>query len=92
MGYLLTRPIRHTGIVVTVLVSHTTFDSPDAYAMSVIWGRLLEYAEDHDDPNEPGDEECMIFSADGTPPTAVHRGARCQVSQQPDPIRRKPHS
>jgi hypothetical protein len=50
----------------TALISHTTFDSLDAYAMSVFWGRVLDFADDPDDPNEPGDEECMIFSADGT--------------------------
>lgn len=48
------------------LISHTTFDSIDAYAMSVFWGGVLGFAEDPDDPNEPGDEECLISSADGT--------------------------
>jgi len=41
-------------------------DSLDACAMSVFWGRVLGFAEDPDDPNEPGDEECMVFSSDGT--------------------------
>lgn len=50
----------------TALISHTTFDSLDACAMSVFWGRVLGFAEDPDDPNEPGDEECMISSSDGT--------------------------
>lgn len=50
----------------TALISHTTFDSRDAHAMSVFWGAVLGFAEDPDDPNEPGDEECMIFSADGS--------------------------
>lgn len=49
----------------TALISHTTFDSLDAHAMSVFWGQVLEFAEDPDDPNAPGDEECMIFSGDG---------------------------
>ena len=48
------------------LISHTTFDSLDARAMALFWGEVLGFAEDPDDPNEPGDEECMIFSADGT--------------------------
>ncbi len=48
------------------LISHTTFDGIDAYAMSVFWGGVLGFAEDPDDPNEPGDEECLISSADGT--------------------------
>ncbi|CAN5324659.1 VOC family protein [soil metagenome] len=52
----------------TALISHTSFDSLDAYAMSVFWGQVLGFAEDPDDPNEPGDEECMIFSTDGGQP------------------------
>ena len=48
------------------LISHTTFDSLDAYASSVFWGRVLGFVEAPDDPNEPGDEQCMIFSTDGT--------------------------
>ena len=50
---------------VTALISHTSFDSLDAHAMSVFWGEVLGFVEDPDDPNEAGDEECMIFSADG---------------------------
>ncbi len=50
----------------TALISHTTFDSHDAHAMSVFWGGVLGFAEAPDDPNEVGDEECMIFSADGS--------------------------
>ncbi len=49
----------------TALISHTTFDSRDAYAMSVFWAGVLGFAEDPDDPNLPGHEECMIFSPDG---------------------------
>lgn len=49
----------------TALISHTSFDSLDAYAMSVFWGEVLGFTEDPDDPNEPGHEECMIFAADG---------------------------
>ena len=50
----------------TALISHTTFDSTDAYAMSVFWGKVLGFTEDPDDPNEPGDKECMIGSVDGS--------------------------
>jgi Glyoxalase-like domain len=46
-------------------LSHLTIDSHDPYAQSVWWSEVLGYAEDPDDPNEPGDEECMIFSAAG---------------------------
>lgn len=48
----------------TALISHTSFDSLDAYAASVFWGGVLGFVEDVDDPNEPGDDECMIFSID----------------------------
>ena len=49
----------------TSRISHTTVDAHDAYAQSVWWGGVLGMSEDPDDPNEPGDEECMIFSPDG---------------------------
>lgn len=49
----------------SLLVSHTTINARDPYALSVFWAGLLGYAGDPDDPNEPGHEECMIFSPDG---------------------------
>ena len=60
----------------TALISHTSFDSLDAHAMSVFWGEVLGFVEDPDDPNEASDEECMIFSADG--------GQRLLVIEVPD--------
>jgi len=48
----------------TAVISHTTIDATDAYAQSLFWEKVLGYAQDPDDPNEPGHEECMIFSAD----------------------------
>jgi Glyoxalase-like domain len=45
-------------------ISHTTVDCRDAYALSLWWGQVLDYGEDPDDPNEPGHDECLIFSAD----------------------------
>lgn len=50
----------------TAFISHTSFDSHDAYSQSVFWAGVLGFAGDPDHPDEPGDEECMIFSADGT--------------------------
>jgi predicted enzyme related to lactoylglutathione lyase len=47
------------------VLSHVIVDARDAYAQSVWWAQVLGYAEDPDDPNEPGHEECMIFSPDG---------------------------
>ena len=49
----------------TAVISHTTIDAADAYAQSLFWAKVLGYAQDPDDPNEPGHEECMIFSPDG---------------------------
>jgi predicted enzyme related to lactoylglutathione lyase len=51
---------------VTALISHTTFDATDAYAQSVFWSKVLGFAPDPENPDEPGDEECMIFSSDGS--------------------------
>lgn len=47
-------------------ISHTTFDAHDAHAQSVFWSAVLDWSGDPRDPNEPGHEECMIFSPDGT--------------------------
>jgi glyoxalase superfamily protein len=41
-------------------VSHTTIDCADAFALSDWWKGVLDYADMEDDPNQPGDEECMI--------------------------------
>ena len=49
----------------TSRISHTSVDSRNAYAQSRWWGEVLGFSEDARDPNEPGHEECMVFSADG---------------------------
>jgi catechol 2,3-dioxygenase-like lactoylglutathione lyase family enzyme len=49
----------------TSRISHTTIDSRNAYQQSVWLAQVLGMREDPQDPNEPADEECMIFSADG---------------------------
>ena len=48
----------------TSRISHTSFDAINAYAQSVFWSQVLDFAEDPDDPNEPGHEECLITSRD----------------------------
>lgn len=48
----------------TSRISHTSFDAVDAYAQSVFWSQVLDFTEDPDDPNEPGDQECLITSRD----------------------------
>lgn len=46
------------------LISHTTFDCRDAHALAVFWGKVLGFTFDAQNPDHPGDEECMIFSRD----------------------------
>ncbi|MFJ3379011.1 VOC family protein [Curtobacterium sp. NPDC090217] len=47
-------------------VSHTSIDCRDAYTLSEWWRQVLGYIDVADDPNEPGHEECMILSPDGS--------------------------
>lgn len=49
----------------TSFVSHTTVDCRDAHTLSEWWKQVLDYVDIADDPNEPGDEECMIQRRDG---------------------------
>jgi catechol 2,3-dioxygenase-like lactoylglutathione lyase family enzyme len=48
-------------------VSHTTLDCRDAFATSTFWKQVLGYEDVPGDPNEPGDEECMIVGSPGEP-------------------------
>jgi Glyoxalase-like domain len=48
----------------TSYVSHTTVDCANAYTLSRWWQTVLDYSQDPEDPNEPGHEECLIFSSD----------------------------
>ncbi len=50
----------------TARISHTTFDSLDAHAAAAFWAAVLDFAEDPDDPNQPGDDECSVQSRDGS--------------------------
>jgi predicted enzyme related to lactoylglutathione lyase len=45
-------------------ISHTSFDAVDSYSQSLFWAQVLGYAEDPDDPNLPGHEECLIMAPD----------------------------
>jgi Glyoxalase-like domain len=45
----------------TCLVSHTSVDCRNAYELSEWWKSLLGYVDVDGDPNEAGDEECMIL-------------------------------
>jgi len=48
-------------------ISHTTFDCRDAFALSTFWKQVLGFGDVPGDPNEPGDEECMIIGTEGEP-------------------------
>jgi predicted enzyme related to lactoylglutathione lyase len=46
-------------------LSHTSVDCRDAYRLAAFWREVLSYTEVPDDPDEPGDEECMIVNPSG---------------------------
>lgn len=50
---------------VTSRISHTSFDARDAYAQAQFWAAVLGFGPDPDEPDAPGDEECLIRSPDG---------------------------
>ena len=49
----------------TSRIDHTTIDSRDPYALSTFWAQVLGFIDVPGDPNEPGDEECMIIDPSG---------------------------
>ena len=65
------------------LVSHTTIDCHDAYALSEWWKDLLGYVDLDGDPNLPGHEECMILD-----PETGHRLLFIEVPDQDLPAKR----
>ncbi len=76
------------GQVVTLLfmvsrVSHTTFNCTDAYELSTWWKQLLDYVDEPGDPNEPGDEECMIVHL-----ATGHRLLFIEVAHLQEPVGR----
>jgi catechol 2,3-dioxygenase-like lactoylglutathione lyase family enzyme len=48
-------------------ISHTTFDCGDAFTISTFWREVLGFTDVPGDPNEPGDQECMIVGPGGEP-------------------------
>lgn len=48
----------------TSRVSHTSVDAQNAYTQSLFWAEVLGYRENPADPNEPGHEECLLYSPD----------------------------
>ena len=64
-------------------VSHTTIDCHDAYALSTWWKEVVAYRDIAGDPNEPGDEECMIAD-----PVTGHRLLFIEVPDSELPAKR----
>ena len=52
----------------TARISHLSIDCTDAYGLSQWWKQVLGFVDVEGDPNEPGDEQCMIRS----PTTGEH--------------------
>ena len=46
----------------TARISHISVDCTNAYELSEWWKGVLGFVDIEDDPNGPGDEECMIVS------------------------------
>ncbi|TLP94975.1 VOC family protein [Nesterenkonia salmonea] len=70
----------------TAYVSHTTFDAENAYALSEWWKRVLGYSDMPGDPNEPGDEQCMIVD-----PTSGHRLLFVEGKYGPKEVKNRVH-
>lgn len=52
----------------TARISHLSIDCVNAYELSEWWKQVLGFVDVEEDPNGPGDEECMILS----PTTGEH--------------------
>ncbi len=63
----------------TSRVSHTSFNCRDAHTLSTWWKPVLGYTDVPGDPNEPGDEECMILD-----PSTGHRLLFIEVADLAD--------
>jgi len=48
----------------TAVISHITIDCTNAYELSEWWKAVLGYNDLPDDPNNPGDVECIIVDSD----------------------------
>ncbi len=48
----------------TARISHISIDCRNAYELSQWWKQVLGFADLPDDPNQPGDDECMIQSSE----------------------------
>ena len=81
----------------TSRISHTTIDCRNAYVLSQWWKPVLDYTDVPGDPNESGDEECMIIDPLGgnrllfiEVPEAKERKNRIHFDLAPTDRRRDP--
>lgn len=65
---------------VTSRISQTTFNCTNAFRLSEWWKQVLGYTDLPDDPNEDGDEECMIVD-----PASGHRLVFIEVDDLQEP-------
>jgi catechol 2,3-dioxygenase-like lactoylglutathione lyase family enzyme len=49
-----------------VRIRSITFDCADPYRQVTFWSQVTGFAEDPDNPNEPGDPEGLLLSPDGS--------------------------
>jgi len=67
----------------SIVISHTSVDSHDAFRLSQWWRSVLDYEMDPDDPNLPGQAECPIHD-----PETGHTLLFLQVPDEELPAKR----
>ena len=71
----------------TSFVSHTSVDCTDAYALAEFWKGCSATPTILTSRTSRGGEECLILDPGIGAPDPVHRGARGQDREEPDPLR-----
>jgi catechol 2,3-dioxygenase-like lactoylglutathione lyase family enzyme len=64
-------------------LSHTTINCSNAFELSAWWKQVLDFVDVEGDPNEAGDEECVILDPDGD-----QRLLFIEVDELQDPVGR----
>jgi hypothetical protein len=64
-------------------ISETSINCGNAYALSEWWKMVLDYVDVEGDPNEAGDEECVILDRSGS-----HRLLFGEVDELQQPVGR----
>ena len=50
----------------SVRIRHITVDCANPYELSLFWGAVTGFEEEADGPNEPGEDEALLLSPDGS--------------------------